>query len=98
MRNLCGKLAQRLDGEKNVREREGKRKSRIRSFPVRLKPQWAVVCHRCALSTAGSVSDVSLLNLLFLIPASTTLETFETPEGEIQCKVKSVGRRGKKKR
>lgn len=59
-----------------------------------LKPQWTRVSHRSALSTAGSVSAMSLLNLLFLIPVSTTLETFETPWGETQCKVKSVGEWG----
>lgn len=59
-----------------------------------LKPQWTRVSHRSALSTAGSVSAMSLLNLLFLIPVSTTLETFKTPWGETQCKVKSVGEWG----
>lgn len=59
-----------------------------------LKPQLTRLGHRSALSTAGSVSAVSLLNLLFLIPAFSVFETFkvlETPRGETQCEVKSVG-------
>ncbi|GAA6092779.1 uncharacterized [Tachysurus ichikawai] len=43
-----------------------------------------------ALSTAGSISAMSLLNLLFLISASTPFETFEMPPGETQCEVKTV--------